>query len=213
MSIGAIIRRKETTTLLFLVPAVIVLLDYCTGIGNQTANALVGWASALAMFAYLLGGIALFRYHVNRIRKRKADEWQQSIIVLVSFIALLLIALIPDTKSLYDYLFANLVTPIQTAITAYIGFYAYTIFYRACGKVKSLETAVLIGATILGLLFNASAATSMWPILADVGVWIRDVPNNAAVRAMTIGIGLGIIQLFVRTMLGLEKAYLGETGA
>lgn len=213
VSIGAIFRRKEVGTILFAVPAIIMIVDYSTGAATAQANRLVAWASSLVMFAYLLGGIALFRFHLSKIKKRRAGEWQQSVVVLASFLLLLLIALIPETKPAYDYLFAYLVTPVQVAITAYIGFYAYTIFYRACGRVKNLETTVLIVATILGLLFNTTAATSAVPSLVVIGNWVRDVPNTGAMRAMTIGIGLGLIQLFVRTLLGHERSYLGESGA
>jgi len=213
VSIGALVRRREVGTILFAVPAIIMIVDYSTGALTAPANRLVAWASALVMFAYLLGGVALFRFHLSKIKKRKGGEWQQSIIVLASFLLLLVIALIPETKSAYDFLFAYLVTPVQVAITAYIGFYAYTIFYRACGRIRSLETTVLIVATILGLLFNTSAATSAFPTLVTIGAWVRDVPNTGAMRAMTIGIGLGLIQLFVRTLLGHERSYLGESGA
>lgn len=45
------------------------------------------------------------------------------------------------------------------------------------------------------------------PVLQD---WIYNFPNVAGMRAIMIGIGLGIFATSIRYILGIEKSYIGE---
>jgi hypothetical protein len=40
--------------------------------------------------------------------------------------------------------------------------------------------------------------------------WIMNYPNLAGQRAIMIGIGLGVVAMSLRLILGIERTYLGE---
>jgi hypothetical protein len=41
-------------------------------------------------------------------------------------------------------------------------------------------------------------------------MWLKDVPNTGAMRAITIGMGVGLLAVVIRVLLGMERSYLGE---
>jgi hypothetical protein len=43
-----------------------------------------------------------------------------------------------------------------------------------------------------------------------IGNWLNNVPNAAVMRAITIGMGIGLIATMVRELLGKETHYLGD---
>ncbi|GAH07536.1 unnamed protein product, partial [marine sediment metagenome] len=55
----------------------------------------------------------------------------------------------------------------------------------------------------------APGAGDILPFIVPIGEWIVEVPNNAAGRGVTIGVGVGIVALGLRTLLGREKFMVG----
>ena len=45
------------------------------------------------------------------------------------------------------------------------------------------------------------------PAIAE---WILDIPNTAAKRAITIGIGLGMTATAIKIIFGIERTYMGS---
>ena len=41
-------------------------------------------------------------------------------------------------------------------------------------------------------------------------MWIMNSPNLAGQRSIMIGIGLGVVAMSLRVILGIERTYLGE---
>ena len=59
----------------------------------------------------------------------------------------------------------------------------------------------MLGQTPLGAM--------LWDRIPDIMVWIFNVPNMAAKRAILFGITMGSIAFSLRIILGIERAYLG----
>ena len=46
--------------------------------------------------------------------------------------------------------------------------------------------------------------------IPNLAVWIMSSPNLAGQRAIMIGIGLGVVSMSLRLILGIERTYLGD---
>ena len=46
--------------------------------------------------------------------------------------------------------------------------------------------------------------------MANVALWVVQVPNTAGQRAITIGIALGTVAMSLRLLLGIERGLLGR---
>jgi hypothetical protein len=60
------------------------------------------------------------------------------------------------------------------------------------------------------MLYQAPAGPAFWSGFEAIGDWFKNVPNTAGNRAILIGMAVGMIAVFVRTLLGLERSQIGE---
>lgn len=212
-----ILKRGEIPIILFAITSIIILLDYFTGTFHVAATELIGWAIILWMFSYLLGVISLFRYHLTRIQT-KGKLWPYSVILLASFFTFFISGMlggvggfegIAASKAFNDFLWLNVLAPLQTGILSYVGFYMYTIFFRGA-RTRSWDIGIMMICAILLMLYVAPIGAIIWPGFEPIGTWLKDVVNTGAYRAIMIGVGVGLVAVWVRAILGYERTFLGE---
>jgi hypothetical protein len=199
------LRRREVCIALYVIPALIILINHFTGQLSAAQSEVILWASIIATFAIFLGVINMFQHHIT-VLTRKRSRWPYSIILLAAFISTFIFNYIYPTG--YDYIINNLLSSLQMALLAYVGFYSYTLFFRASGT-KNPHVLMLLVAMLLGLFYNLPMRDAIWTGWATIGTWVKDVPNTGGMNALLIGVALGTITLFVRTILGYEESYLG----
>ena len=68
---------------------------------------------------------------------------------------------------------------------------------------------LLIAALVIMLRFNPLLGP-LQPVMEKFSVWLLNVPNLAAKRAIVIGVGLGMVATALKVILGIERAYLGK---
>jgi hypothetical protein len=208
------LKSREIVILFYAVPTLFLLFEFylaeAGSIWNQMGNQLITWAIILYTLSYLLGGYSLFRYHLHMIQ-RKRENYQFSYLLIISFVVFLFLGLLKSATGLatYDWIWSNILLPLQIAMLSYVGFYTYTVFFRGA-RSRSWEAGLLLAVSILLMLYQAPAGPAYWSGFETIGNWIKDVPNTAGMRAINIGIAVGLIAIFVRTLLGLERAQLGE---
>jgi hypothetical protein len=137
---------------------------------------------------------------------RQRRGWPYSIILLASFLTTFAFNYTYPTA--YDFIINRLLASLQMALLAYVGFYSYTLFFRASGT-KNPYVLVLLVAILLGLFYNLPMRDVIWTGWGPLGKWVNDVPNTGGMNALLIGVGIGTLALFIRTILGYEEAYLG----
>jgi len=183
----------------------------------------------IAVFAFFLGGGNLVRIHATKLIKRKAD-WVYSIVTLIGFFGMLAAGLLkvgnpggiaaPVTApgSLFSTLYFNLNLPLGATMYALLAFYVASASYRAF-RAKNREATVLLVAAFVILLGSTpfgTMLTSWIPHSLDIlqipnmAVWTLSAPNLAGQRAIMIGIGLGVVSMSLRLILGIERTYLGD---
>jgi hypothetical protein len=62
---------------------------------------------------------------------------------------------------------------------------------------------------VVMMLRNAPVGPALFPPVGTLGDWVLQVPAMANNRAVSLASSLGIIALGVRTLLGLERGYMG----
>ncbi len=191
-------------------------------------------AQILTAMLLSLGIVSIFRVHVGRIRRRERD-WFYSVVLLVAFFVMVIYGwlnwrveqdvankVLPAEvaeESFYvkafDFLFDGLLVNLDAAMFSLIAFFILSAAYRAF-RVRNVEAGIMMGAAVvilmsfvpLGLALtswldpNTFAGNFRIDSLAD---WLLDTINTPALRAIDLGLGLGILAMAIRIMLGLER--------
>ncbi|MEP0827566.1 MAG: hypothetical protein HRF51_03515 [bacterium] len=178
---------------------------------------LLDWIYIIGIFALALGIWSLMRVSWDKI-KHKRQNWQYSIVTLTGLFAMIFFGFnyfrdFFNSAGLQNYMFRAffdyIMIPIQATMFSLLAFFIASAAYRAFRARSLLATLLLISALIIMLRFN--------PYLGFVGdymertaLWLLNVPNLAAKRAIIIGVGLGMVATSLKVILGIERAYLGK---
>ena len=186
----------------------------------------------IAVFAFFLGGGNLMRIHINNLRRRKKD-WGFSIVTLGGFFIMLAAGLLkignpggiaasPTTEgALLQEIFTYVFLPLQSTMYALLAFFVASASYRAF-RAKNREATILLiaafvillGRTPFGMMLTGWIPESFSVLqVPNMAIWIMNSPNLAGQRAIMIGIGLGVISMSLRLILGIERTYLGDDSA
>jgi hypothetical protein len=132
------------------------------------------------------------------------------------------IAASPTTEgSLLQEIFTYVFLPLQSTMYALLAFFVASASYRAF-RAKNREATILLiaafiillGRTPFGMLLTGWIPESLSIFqVPNLAIWIMNSPNLAGQRAIMIGIGLGVISMSLRLILGIERAYLGDESA
>jgi hypothetical protein len=183
----------------------------------------------IAVFAFFLGGGNLVRVHIGKLQKRKAD-WGYSIVTLFGFAFMLFIGLfkigndggisasVTTEGSWFQEMFNYVINPLQSTMYALLAFFVASASYRAF-RAKNREATMLLIAAFIILLGRTPFGTfvTAWVPesfsifqIPNLAVWVMNSFNLAGQRAIMIGIGLGVVSMSLRLILGIERTYLGD---
>jgi hypothetical protein len=210
---AAILRRREICIVLFAVVSLILVFNYYVGEGvgqgviQSWESTLISIVTVSAAFATVFAAGTLVMHNVAQIRRRR-EGWWGSIILLASFAIMFLSSYVDP--AIYDMLTTTLWKELEMAVLVYVGFYSYTIMFRASLGVRSPEVALLLICTLFGLLKNAPVGEVIWSGFPLIGNWLNYIPGLGSNNGLLIGIAIGEVALYVRTLMGYEIAYMGE---
>jgi hypothetical protein len=183
----------------------------------------------IAVFAFFLGGGNLMRIHLTKLIKQRPD-WGFSIVTIVGFLGMLAAGMfkignpgdistsVTAEGSLFQMIYVSVFVPLGSTMYALLAFFVASASYRAF-RAKNREATILLVAAFIILLGSTPFGTllTMWVPeefsffqIPNLAVWILSSPNLAGQRAIIIGIGLGVVSMSLRLILGVERTYLGE---
>jgi len=174
------------------------------------------WASILAAYMILWGGVNMVRYHTGIFQKRRVTEGRKdylwSIYLIIVVLATTFIGVgLGKTHITYTFIQSYIMGPLGEAMFAFLSFYVFAAAFRAV-RVRSWEVAVvLVIATI-----NLMRQTPILQIIADplgitaIGNWIVANWSSATLRAVNIGYGFASIMLMFKVFLGRETGWIGR---
>jgi hypothetical protein len=156
-----------------------------------------------------IGVIRLVKLNVDRIAVRKTNRLE-SAITLISFAAFVIVgATLGQGNPNYAYMFNTVIVPLDSTMFALSGFFMASAAYRAF-RARSKEASIMLLAGIIVMLGQAPVGEVLWPATPLLSQWVMDVPNTAGVRAMIMGIAIGMLSLTIRMITGHEKGYLAS---
>lgn len=167
------------------------------------------WVPIVAAVGLALGAVSLFELHVGRIRRKHPDRFY-SLVTLGSMLATVVAGLVPGEafESASQWIYRNMLAPLRASINSLLAFYLASASYRAF-RLRSKEAVLLFAAALVVMLGNIPWVGLLAPWIPQASRWILDVPMTAALRGITIGVGLGMVVLSLRILLARDRSYLG----
>ncbi len=115
-----------------------------------------------------------------------------------------------NAKHVYRLLFEGLFVSLGSAMFSLLGFYIAAAAYRAF-RVRSAESSLMMAAAVLVMLGQIPFGVWIWSGLPDVRLWLLEVPNAAAFRAITFGAGVAGLVMAFRMWFSIEsESFDGE---
>ena len=117
-----------------------------------------------------------------------------------------------NAKHVYRLLFEGLFVSLGSAMFSLLGFYIAAAAYRAF-RIRSAESSLMMMAAVLVMLGQIPFGVWIWSGLPDVRLWLLEIPNSAAFRAITFGAGVAGLVMAFRMWLSIEsESFDGEEG-
>jgi hypothetical protein len=221
-------KRAVPMFITFFVGTLLILSVFIPPLENLGENFTL-FFDIIAVFAFFLGGGNLLRIHLTKLSRRKKD-WPFSIVTVIGFLLMLAAGLLkignpgdiaasPTTEgSLFQIIYESVFVPLGSTMYALLAFFVASASYRAF-RAKNREAAMLLIAAFIILLGRTPVGTLVtgwipesWSILQipNLAIFIMNSFNLAGQRAIIIGIGLGVVAMSLRLILGIERTYLGD---
>ncbi|MGI8922965.1 MAG: hypothetical protein ACR2HJ_02820 [Fimbriimonadales bacterium] len=120
----------------------------------------------------------------------------------------------------FSLLFQRGLLAMDAAMFSLIGFFILSAAYRAF-RIRSIEASILMATALVVLLMFVPIALMLTSGLDpnsfqgnfridSVGMWLLSTINVPAIRAIDLGLGLGLLAMALRIMLGLEKGVAAD---
>jgi hypothetical protein len=120
----------------------------------------------------------------------------------------------------FNLLFSRGLLAMDAAMFSLIGFFILSAAYRAF-RIRSIEASILMATALVVLLMFVPIALMLTNGLDpgsfagnfridSIGLWLLSTINVPAIRAIDLGLGLGLLAMALRIMLGLERGVAAD---
>jgi hypothetical protein len=212
-------KRQFPLALVFIFGIAMIIQYFIPHEKSEWVNAfLMDWMMIIGVFALALGIWSLIKVSWDKVQHRKPN-WQYALVTLGGLFLMILFGFdyfrhfstaVGSDNYMYVHFYQYIVIPIQATMFSLLAFFIASAAYRAFRARSLLASLLLIAALVIMLRFNPLLGTTFQGIMEDFSVWLLNVPNLAAKRAIVIGVGLGMVATALKVILGIERAYLGK---
>ncbi len=213
----------------------VLIVSYFIPYTESWGEDAMSWFNILAAIAFILGGGNLLRMQLQKISDRRPG-WGYAGVTLASFLITLCLGLfkvgVRPTAAFptnawaapYDregsafwWCVEYLYRPLAATMFALLAFYIASAAFRAFRAKNTEATILLVTAFIvlLGRTYISGIVRDWLPqglqVLSfdNMTNYIMSVFNLAGMRAITIGIALGMASMSLKVLLGIDRSYLG----
>lgn len=209
----SIIYKKSVPIALVFIVSLIFLLSYFVFADElkSTETMLLNWGIILTAFTLGFGAVNMFMFHGKQVSRRAKGQWPYSLWLLITLVIFTVVGVaMGASSSQYSWLYNSSYFALSATVYSSLGFYMTSGIYRAL-RAKNAESVLLLIVGVLELARNAPALAAGIPILIPIDSWLSSIPTTSAQRGIMIGAALGAIALGLRTMIGRETGFLGQT--
>jgi hypothetical protein len=170
---------------------------------------MLNWLIIVLTFAMILGILNLIKLHTQKVQRRRRG-WLYSIVALFGISASLITGFGwgIEADSPFMVLFNYVQIPMQATMFSLLAFFIASAAFRTF-RARTPEATLLLVAAVVVMLGRVPLESVIGQWLPDLAEWILDYPNMAAKRGIMIGIGLGMISMALKIILGIERSWLG----
>jgi hypothetical protein len=169
------------------------------------------WVIVIGILALPLGIWSLIKANIMKLIKVKEERFYAAVL-LTGFFVMLATGIFRRSSleqgSTFMAIFTTVLIPIQATIFSLLAFFVASAAYRAFRARSVLATILLLTAFLV--MFRWIPIPLFSAADHSIVAWILSVPNMAAKRAITIGIGLGSTATAIKIILGIERTYMGH---
>jgi hypothetical protein len=174
---------------------------------SASVGDLTTFGAIIASFGILLGTVALTRYHVTLLYRRKGT-WKYSIVTLFILAVTLILGVTETSKGreflwIFNWVYQAIYPTLYSTTALFITSAAYRTF-----KLRTIDSGIMMIVAVLMILSWMTLGNLAFPPSVPIGDWILKVPNNAGFRGMTIGVALGLMGIGIRAILGRYREIL-----
>ncbi len=210
----SLLKGKQIPIGITLVVGLMMIVNYYFGAAlpavKSTTTLVQNWTVIVAAFALIIGLINISRIHINHLLKRSKGQWFFSLWCLAIMYTMIALGLFGTTKNPgYQWLYNYVFLPVDATMYSSLAFFISSAAYRAF-RARNVESILLLSSGVVIMLMNAPIGEIIWTGFPVIGDWIMSVPNVAAQRAIMICVVMGSVSLGIRTLLGMERGYLGR---
>jgi hypothetical protein len=193
---GEALKRIEIPIALTIIATLLQVLPYYFDIPvlRDAAGTASNAVLLIVACATFVGVISILQVHGKRVQRR-VDGWYFSVLVFIFVIIMVLTGLplaefgLGSSNPIFNWVFTNIQTPLGGTMYSILAFFITSAAVRAF-KARNIEAAIVLVSGTLMVLGNAPLFTSPIPVLVDISLWIRNVPNMATMRGVMIGVSL-----------------------
>lgn len=214
----------------------VLVISYFIPYTESWGEDAMAWFNILAAVAFLLGGGNLVWMQLKKISEQQAG-WGYAAVTLVSFLVTLYVGLFKvgarptaafpehpwaapydQNGSVFWWCVEYLYRPLASTMFALLAFFISSAAFRAF-RAKNAEATILLATAFIVLLGRTHAGTILTGWFPESLAWARFdnltnyfmlVFNLAGMRAIMIGIALGVASTSLKVLLGADRSYLGS---
>lgn len=232
--------KRTVPVLIAAVTGFTLILSYFIPFTQSWSDKTLLWFDIVAAFAIVLGAGNLLRSNLEKISQRRAGWGFSAVTILAFLATLIVgmakVGVTPQADypnhpwsgnylqegGAFWWMFEYVQSPLTSTMFAMLAFFMASASYRAF-RAKNVEATLLLGTAFLVLLGRTYAGVILsdwipesWFGLPDESLrfdslmGVVDLFLLAGMRAITIGIALGIAATSLKVLLGVERPYVGS---
>lgn len=207
-------RRNEIYIAVVAIVGVIGVLDYFfAGPLTSIKNTLGNWSIMIAAAAMGLGFINILIS--NGMKIKRTDDIKEKLYSSWTIIVMCITFVLGTVGLRYPpfvWIFDNLYTGLAATFFSFAFLYMCSAAVRAF-RFRNIQSSLLLVAAIIVLLGQMPVIRLTTNVFFNSRDWLLFAPSRAAYTAFRISLGLGFVQIGIRSMTGLERNWLGRLEA